>query len=128
VNAPPLVAVIDDDPGMRLAVDALVRSLDYRTASFSSAEEFLDSDLLDKFSCIISDVKMGGMTGIELVAKLHGPTTVFGPPPAILVSAFTTEQMHEAAKAAGAIGLLKKPFDADLLIEHIEQAIGAVRG
>lgn len=123
MNATPLIAVIDDDPGMRLAVDALIRSIDYRAAVFSSAEEFLASDVMAQISCIVSDVNMGGMSGIELISELHGRSSTVRPPPLILVSAFTTEKMVQASIRAGALCLLKKPFDPEALIQSIEKAI-----
>ncbi|QWW72583.1 response regulator transcription factor [Rhizobium sp. WYJ-E13] len=122
----PLVAIIDDDLGMRLAIDALIRSLDYRTAIFASAEEFLTSRLARTCDCIISDVRMDGMSGIDLVARLN--SAVEGgasPPPTILMSAFTDTQMENAAMTAGAICLLKKPFNAEALIAHIETLVAS---
>jgi FixJ family two-component response regulator len=110
---------------MRLAVDALIRSLDYRTALFACAEDFLSSLDVDTCDCIISDVRMGGMSGIELVAELVARSVEKKPPPTILISAFTTRQMEDAARAAGAVCLLKKPFNAEVLIEHIEIAVGS---
>ena len=123
MNATPLIAVIDDDPGMRLAVDALIRSIDYRVAVFSSAEEFLASDLMGKATCVVSDVNMGGMSGIELISELHGRSSNIRPPPVILLSAFATEKMLQVSIGAGALCLLKKPFDPEVLIESIERAI-----
>ena len=120
---PPLIVVIDDDPGMRWAVDALVRSLDYRTALFASAEEFLASRMGPGCSCLISDVNMSGMDGIELVSKLSLNNAGRRMPPSILISAFTTEHMMLAASTIGALALLKKPFNPDSLIHHIEEAI-----
>ncbi len=108
---------------MRWAVDALVRSLDYRTALFASAEEFLVSDARTECSCLISDVNMTGMTGIDLVSELDCDKFGHRLPPVILISAFTTDQMADSAMASGALALLKKPFDAERLILHIETAL-----
>lgn len=127
MSTQPLIVVVDDDPGMRWAVDALIRSLDYRTALFASAEEFLASGVSQQCSCLISDVNMGGMTGIELVSRLGRNASGDRHPPIILISAFTTPHMAEAARSAGALSLLKKPFDAEGLISLIELAIASSR-
>ncbi|WP_426122875.1 response regulator [Pararhizobium sp. PWRC1-1] len=123
MTASPLVVVVDDDPGMRWAVDALIRSLDYRTALFSSAEDFLSSAIMSECHCLISDVNMGGMDGFEMVSKLTVDAAGERLPPTILISAYTTPKMAETAKLMGAMVLLKKPFDAENLISYVERAV-----
>lgn len=120
---PPLVVVIDDDPGMRWGIDALLRSFDFRTALFSSAEDYLASES-KLCACLISDVNMGGMSGLDLVSRLDVDANGDRTPPIVLISAFTTDTMFEAARTAGALALLKKPFDANVLIAVIEKAVG----
>ncbi|WP_027684229.1 response regulator transcription factor [Rhizobium leguminosarum] len=119
----PLVVVIDDDPGMRWAIDALVRSLDYRCATFSSSEDFLASGVVSTCDCVVSDVQMRGMSGIDLALRLRGQSDAAGSVPVVLISAFADERMTQAANAANAVALLKKPFHGDALVHCIEQAI-----
>lgn len=120
---PPLVVVIDDDPGMRWGIDALLRSFDFQTILFDSAEAYLASDHTEPCSCLISDVNMGGISGIDLVSRLETDEKGNRVPPTVLISAFTTAAMTKAAGEAGALALLTKPFDADQLISVIEQAL-----
>jgi FixJ family two-component response regulator len=120
VDQIPLISVVDDDEGMRRSLDALVRSLGYHVATFRSAEEFLSSAERQKSSCVISDIQMPGMSGIELMAEIGAsPAAV----PVILISAFPNEKMQLEANAAGAYRFLKKPFDGERLIEYLDQAL-----
>jgi FixJ family two-component response regulator len=121
---PPLIVVIDDDPGMRWGIDALLRSFDFQTALFSSAEDYLASDDARLCACLISDVKMAGLSGLDLASRLAVNAEGERIPPIVLISAFTTQTMIDAAFQAGALALLKKPFDADSLMGVIEQAVG----
>ena len=70
MSKPPLVAIVDDDASVRATTDSLVRSLGYIVHTFASAEEFLRSNRLDDLSCVIADVQMPGMSGVELQAHL----------------------------------------------------------
>jgi FixJ family two-component response regulator len=98
--AGPLISIIDDDDSMRNAVVALVRSAGYEARGFASAEEFLASGEVQSFACVITDIHMQGMSGIELNPDLEGK-----------------------ARASGAACFLRKPFDADLLIGCVESAL-----
>jgi FixJ family two-component response regulator len=121
VNAEPLIAVVDDDSGMRSSLDGLVRSLGYRVSAFSCAEDLLASLALKEARCVISDVEMpGGMDGISLAKCLVDAN---GRRPVILISAFVNEKVEADAAAAGAFALLKKPFVGEALIESIERAL-----
>src|SRR6202167_5656444 len=113
----PLVAIIDDDASVRATTDSLVRSLGYIVGTFASAEEFLRSDHLDDLSCVIADVQMPGMSGVELQSRL---LTQGNHVPFIFVTAFPDERVRAQALRAGAICYLTKPFDGDSLIRGLE--------
>lgn len=115
----PLVAIIDDDASVRATADSLVRSFGYVVHTFASAEEFLRSNRLDDFSCVIADVQMPGMSGVELQDHLR---TQGYRVPFIFFTAFPDERIRVQALAAGAICYLTKPFDGDSLIECLQAA------
>jgi FixJ family two-component response regulator len=116
----PLVAIIDDDASVCATTDSLVRSLGYNVNTFTSAEEFLRSNRLDDLSCVIADVQMPGMSGVELQAHLiaHGNHVPF-----IFFTAFPDERVRAQALKAGAICYLAKPFDEDSLIQGLQVAL-----
>jgi FixJ family two-component response regulator len=116
----PLIAIIDDDSSVRATTDSLVRSLGYVVYTFASAEEFLRSDRLDDLSCVIADVQMSGMSGVELQAHL---LTQGYRVPFIFFTAFPDEQIRAQALRAGAICYLTKPFDGDSLVQGLEVAL-----
>jgi FixJ family two-component response regulator len=116
----PLVAIIDDDASVRVTTDSLVRSLGYIVHTFASAEEFLRSNRLDDLSCVIADVQMPGMSGVELQAHL---LTQGYRVPFIFFTAFPDERIRGQALGAGAICYLTKPFDADSLIQGLQAAL-----
>ncbi|MDF2809778.1 MAG: response regulator receiver protein [Microvirga sp.] len=115
-----MVAIIDDDESVRLATASLVRSLGLSTSTFASAEEFLFSPQLDDAACVITDVQMIGMSGVDLQAYLlkHGNDI-----PVIFMTAFPEERIRQQVCAAGAIGFLSKPFDGGMMIECIDRAL-----
>lgn len=120
LSSEPLIAIIDDDEGVRVSLDGLVRSLGYRVATFHSAEAFLESDDFALSRCVISDVNMpGGMTGIALADRLLRTSSV----PVILISAFVDERSCQEASRAGVRRFLRKPFDGDVLIGSLEEAL-----
>jgi len=115
-----MIAIIDDDPSVREATDDLLKTLGYRAATFASAEDFLQWAQMNDTSCLITDVQMPGLSGIELQSALiaQGNST-----PMIFVTAFPEEAIRRRALAAGAIGFLSKPFDEERLIAHLETAL-----
>ena len=117
----PLIMIVDDDASLRDALESLIRSLGYRIRSFASAEAALAAGIAAESACIISDIHMPGITGIELEARLRalGIET-----PVILITARTETDVLAAARASSAICVLRKPFDADSLIACLEQARG----
>jgi FixJ family two-component response regulator len=120
VDDRPLISVVDDDEGVRHSLDGLVRSLGYRVAIFSSAEAFLGSAERSQSACVISDIRMPGMCGLDMTEALVAGG---GHAPVILISSFLDERMAERARAAGACCFLKKPFDGDVLIACLNKAI-----
>jgi FixJ family two-component response regulator len=118
----PLIAIVDDDDSFRRATTSFIRSLGYAVLQFASAESFLKSDRLPDTDCLISDVQMPDMNGIELQRKLivqgyRGPI--------IFVTAFSEMRARAQALAAGAIGFLDKPFSDEELIVCLNKALAA---
>jgi FixJ family two-component response regulator len=124
VRNTPVIAIVDDDEAVRLALRSLVRSLGYVSNVFASAEEFLQSSHRDETSCLISDIQMPGMNGIELQNRLK---ILDCSTPVIFVTAFPDERNRARALEAGAIGFLEKPFEGRAMIKLIETALRAHR-
>ena len=116
-----LISIIDDDEAVRVATESLVRSLGFGASTFASAEEFLQSARLRETSCVITDVNMPGMTGVELQSYLLARGNDV---PMIFITAFPEERTRERVHAAGAIGFLSKPFDGGAMIQCIDRALG----
>jgi len=120
----PIISIVDDDDTMRCAMKSLVMSLGLRVHTFRSAEEFLQSPHVDDTSCLITDVQMPGLSGVELQSLLLAQARHM---PIILVTAFPEERMRNRAMEAGALGFLSKPFETQMLIKLIEKAIATGR-
>jgi FixJ family two-component response regulator len=117
----PVISIVDDDASVRIALGSLVRSMDLAACVFASGREFLDSPHLHDTDCIIADIQMPGMSGLELQEALHARALNI---PIIFVTAFADEGVREQALAGGAVGFLDKPFDGATIIACIERAIG----
>ena len=115
-----MISIIDDDKSVRDAAKMLIRSLGYTTETFASAEEFLESGHLQDTACLITDVQMPGMSGVDLQSHLvaNGHRT-----PVIFVTAFPEERVRTRALDAGAFGFLSKPFSEDSLIACLDRAL-----
>src|SRR5262245_2026900 len=115
-----MISIIYDDPSVREATDELMQSLGYRAVTFASAEDFLQSNRMNDTSCLITDVQMPGLSGIELQSILiaRGNDT-----PMIFVTAFPEERLRKRALDAGAIAFLSKPFAEERLIECLQTAL-----
>ena len=122
MTTPLLISVVDDDEGIRSALDRLIRSAGYAVATFSSAEAFLQSSSCKQAACLITDIDMPGMDGLALKREICGWER---PVPVILISAFLEGYLYEDACASGACCVLKKPFDGTTLLTCIERAIGS---
>ena len=118
----PVIAIVDDDDSFRRATMSFVRSLGYAVLQFASAEAFLNSDQLDDADCLISDVQMPGMNGVELQGKLIAQGYHL---PIIFMTAFPEIRARAQALAAGAIGFLAKPFNDEMLVTCLSKALGA---
>lgn len=116
----PVIAIVDDDDSFRRATTSFVRSLGYGTTAFDSAEAFLKSDKVSDTDCLITDVQMPGMTGIELQGKLIAQGHSL---PIIFITAFPEMKARAEALAAGAVGFLAKPFNDQNLITCLNQAL-----
>jgi CheY-like chemotaxis protein len=120
-----LISIIDDDEAVRAAVENLVRSLGLGVTTFASAEDFLKSSRLGEIACVITDVHMPGMTGVELQSSLLAQGHNL---PMIFITAFPEERTRDRVNAAGAIGFLSKPFDCGAMIACIDQALAKEGG
>jgi FixJ family two-component response regulator len=119
-DAQQLVAVVDDDESVRLALTAAFRSVGLRAFGFSSAEAFMDFGRLSDIACLITDLKMPGMSGLELQAKLrHDGYRI----PTVFMTAHGISEARSQAMAAGAIAFLDKPFDDNFLLETVQKII-----
>jgi FixJ family two-component response regulator len=116
----PIISIIDDDESMRCAMKSLVTSLGLDAYTFASAEAFLQSPHLDHTSCLITDLQMPGLNGIELQKSLLAQGRHI---PIIFVTAFPEERMRARAIEAGALGFLSKPFDSQTLINLLDKAV-----
>lgn len=117
---PPIISIVDDDESFRNAIASLIRSLGHSVAAFDSAEDFLQSDRVNDTECLICDVRMPRMNGLELQTDLIGRGYRL---PIIFVTANPTESARKHALAAGAIGFLTKPCNEDTLIALLDEAL-----
>ena len=116
----PMIAIIDDDESVRVATESLIRSFGFKTNVFASAEAFLASPTVRDTDCLITDVQMPHMSGIELHETLQARGTFL---PVIFITAFPEERIRRRAQEAGAIGFLSKPFDGDAMMGFVFQAL-----
>jgi FixJ family two-component response regulator len=119
-----LIAVVDDDASIRLATDSLLRSRGYAVCTFASPGDFLQSAELNETACVITDVRMPVMGGIELQAILRAQGYSV---PFVFITAFPEGVVRTQAMKGGASGFLTKPFDAPTLIKYVEAALGTRR-
>ena len=117
-----VISIVDDDASVRVATNNLLRSRGYTVHTFASAEEFLLSSHLGETSCVIADVHMSAMSGLDLPAAMRakGHNAPF-----IFITAFPDENLRARAMKAGATCFLAKPFAAPTLIRCLEAALQA---
>jgi FixJ family two-component response regulator len=115
-----LVAIVDDDDFMRSAVQGLLKAVGLPTQAFSSAEGFLQSGQQNQIACLIADIRMPGMSGLDLQAKLNAESCRI---PIIFITAHGDEKMRLQALRAGAVEFLAKPFDEEALLESVRAAL-----
>ena len=121
----PVISIVDDDQVVREATADLIEALGYEAITFASAEEFLDSAQLEGTACLITDLQMPGVDGLELQRRLTatGYTT-----PIIFITAFPKERARDSALQAGAVAFLVKPFEEASLVNSIETALALSAG
>ena len=115
-----LVAIVDDDDLMRSALQGMLKSVGLRSQAFASAEEFLNSGQHRQTACLITDIRMPGMSGLELQAKLNAEHCRI---PTIFITAHGDTKMRMQALRAGAVEFLAKPFDDDALLGSVRAAL-----
>ena len=116
----PLIMCVEDDAPVREAIKGLLVSLGFAAEVFSSAEEFIQSSRLSETSCLITDVQLKGMSGIELQNRLAALGRSI---PTIVITAFPDERIRAQALSAGAVCFLCKPIDMDELVDCIDSAL-----
>lgn len=116
----PVVSIVDDDESIRIAMSSLVRSLGYDAMTFASAEAFLAFPRLHETSCLILDVQMPGMNGLDLQDELRASNSRI---PIIFITAFPEESLRRRAEAAGALGFFGKPVDGQIIIACLGKAL-----
>jgi FixJ family two-component response regulator len=115
-----LVAIVDDDDLMRGALQGLLKAVGLSARAFASAEEFLKSGQQYQTACLIADIRMPGMSGLELQAKLN---TEHCRIPTIFITAHGDTKMRMQALRAGAVEFMAKPFDDEALLESVRAAL-----
>ncbi|MCW5736355.1 MAG: response regulator [Enhydrobacter sp.] len=116
----PTVAVVDDDEAVREALGNLLMSMGLEVQSFGSAEDFLASPHRNSVACLVSDVQLPGMSGLELQRLIVSEGNA---PPIILITAFSRDHVRRQAEQQGAVALLAKPFDGRRMVECIHRAL-----
>ena len=115
-----VVAVVDDDSSMLGATKELLEACGFVTMAFASAEDYLKSGQQHQTACLIADIRMPGMSGLELQAQLNADQCRI---PTIFITAHGDERMRMQALRAGAVEFLAKPFDNDVLLESVRAAL-----
>jgi FixJ family two-component response regulator len=116
----PLIAIVDDDESVRVSVASLLRSLGYGVQAFASAEAFLEGAAAARSACLITDVQMPGINGMDLLRRVMAGAAAL---PVIMITAYPDEALRQRALSAGARGFLSKPFDEDTLIRCLDAAL-----
>ena len=116
----PMVYIVDDDTLVRRSINRLVRSEGLDAESFATAQEFLDKDIADSPACLIADVRMPELSGLDLYRKMIARGYNM---PVIFITGFDTEETRNAAKNKGVVGYFRKPIDSEALIDTIRWAL-----
>jgi len=119
-DLPKLVAIVDDDELIRNALDGLLKAAGFPAVAFASAEDFLNSGQQEYAACVIADIRMPGMSGLDLQSRLNeGHYRI----PIIFITAQGDEKMRLQALRAGAVEFLTKPFDDEVLLDSVRAAL-----
>ena len=116
----PLIACVDDDESARDALEGFLKAFGFNSEVFASAEEFLQSGRLENTSCLITDVHLHGMSGLQLQSRLAASGSRI---PVIVITAFPNDRVRERALSAGAVCFLDKPFNTEDLLTCIRSAL-----
>ena len=119
-----MIAIVDDDEAVRDATKTLMRSLGYNVYTFGSADEFLKSEQVHDTSCLITDLHMPGLSGIDLQERLIARGHRI---PIIFITGYSDENVRIRAMKAGAVAFLTKPVNHNHLLDHLEMALKANR-
>jgi len=114
-----MVALVEDDDSYRVAVQRLLKSAGFSVQLFASAEDFLRSGRQHETGCLITDIRMPGMSGLDLQAKLNADHCLI---PTIFITAHGDEDMRLQAMRGGAVKFMVKPFDGEILLESVRAA------
>jgi FixJ family two-component response regulator len=114
------VAIVDDDEAVRVALEGLLKSAGLTARAFESAEEFINSGQQRQAACLIADIRMPGMSGLELQAKLNADGCRI---PIVFITAHGDAKMRIQALRAGAVEFMAKPFDDEALLESVRAAL-----
>ena len=120
VANPTFISVVDDDESVRESLEGLMRSVGLAVRTFASAEEFLNSGRQRGIACLIADIRMPGMSGLELQAHLNAERCRM---PIIFITAHGDEKMRLQARREGAVEFLSKPFDNEVLLDCVRAAL-----
>jgi len=115
-----IVAIVDDDESVRRALHGLLKAVGLQAKAFASAEEFLDSGQQHNTACLVTDIRMPGMSGLDLQARLNSQNCRI---PTIFITAHGDANMRMQALRAGAVEFLAKPFSDDVLLENVRAAL-----
>jgi FixJ family two-component response regulator len=121
MNTQALICVVDDDAALRDSLSDLLRAAGYRAACFESAESFLASEERDGCGCVVADIHMPGLTGIDLAKRV---AAAIDAPKVILITGHPEESWRERALYSGAAGFLRKPIESKTLLDLIERSVG----
>ena len=119
-DKPRLVAIVDDDESIRSSLLGLMKAMDFRSQAFESAEEFLKSGAQGNTACLITDIRLPGISGLELQSKLNADHHRI---PIIFITGHGDEKVRMQALRAGAVEFLMKPFDDQAMIDSIRAAL-----
>lgn len=120
----PLVAVVDDDESVRVAIRNVLRSAGLRAETYASAEDFLDTGHPEDSDCVVLDIRMPGMSGLQLQRRLADDGHAI---PTIFVTAYADESARHQAIEAGASAFLRKPFDPKGLLRSVESVLSRTK-
>ncbi len=116
----PVISVVDDDESLRRSLRNFLRSVGFRVAAFASAEEFLRSAQHETAGCLVLDLQMTGMSGLDLLRHLAAANVRT---PAVILSAHGSEEIRQLCLRAGAVAFLDKPFHGDALLDAVQAAL-----